>query len=279
MYMLEIMVLLISCFFSYKLLVGWYHPIAAAWPRDQRKAGRWLLGLLPVVSLVVIIFVLRVLASFDVVNDLFYILFYIALGFAWQYMGTLLMFCLFDISWLDDALVMDNKAALSAVTGGFLAVTVIYSGANIGDGPGWWCVIFAGLLGLSAWIGLSLLINLCTGVFERITVERDTGSGIRFGSYLLASGLILGRASAGDWTSFGMTVVEFLDGWPVLLLSMLSILVELLYRKHPQSRHAGDKTPLLGSVLWAAIFIIFAAASVLFLPPLRENPSYGSIRW
>jgi len=32
-------------------------------------------------------------------------------------------------------------------------------------------------------------------------VERDIGCGARIGGYLLGSGIILGRTSAGDWTS------------------------------------------------------------------------------
>lgn len=62
---------------------------------------------------------------------------------------------------------------------------------------------------MTAWFIVNQLMNIFTQVFERITVGRDLYCGIRYGAYLLASGLILGRASAGDWTSLYMTIVEF----------------------------------------------------------------------
>ena len=45
------------------------------------------------------------------------------------------------------------------------------------------------------------MINLLTDISERVSVDRDMGSGIRFGVYLIASSLILAYASGGDWTS------------------------------------------------------------------------------
>ncbi|MCL1976962.1 MAG: hypothetical protein FWG55_02465 [Candidatus Bathyarchaeota archaeon] len=182
------------------------------------------------------------------------------------------MSCIFDLSWLDDALNLNNTAALIAVAGGFLGLTLIYSGANIGNGPGWWCVVFTGGLGLVAWIILGLIINICTKNFERITVERDIGCGIRFGAYLLASGIILARACAGDWISFSMTVVEFTDGWSVLTLAGLLILVEWYYIYSAKS--GKNNNAIFGSILLGIIFITIAIMIVYLLPPTTENPMY-----
>ena len=41
------------------------------------------------------------------------------------------------------------------------------------------------------------MINLLTDISERVSVDRDMGSGIRFGAYLIASSLILAYASGG----------------------------------------------------------------------------------
>ncbi|MDR3000198.1 MAG: hypothetical protein LBU89_02945 [Fibromonadaceae bacterium] len=215
------------------------------------------------------------LASFDVVGSFIYILMYVFLGGAWLFLGITIMSCLFDLSWLDDALNLNNTAALIAVAGGFLGLTLIYSGANIGNGPGWWCVIFTGGLGLAVWIILGLIINICTKSFERITVERDIGCGIRFGTYLIASGIILARACAGDWTSFSMTVVDFIDAWPVLALAGLLILVELYYIYSAKS--GKNNNSIYGSILFGIIFITLAIMFVYLLPPTTENPMYRTV--
>jgi len=194
------------------------------------------------------------------------------LGVVWLYLGITLMSCVFDLSWIDDALNLNNNAALIAVAGGFLGLAFIYSGANVGDGPGWWCVVFTGVLGLTVWIVLGRIINKFTQVFERITVERDIGCGIRFGSYLLASGIILARACAGDWTSFLMTVVEFMDGWPVLALAGLLILVERYFINRAESDE--NNNSFFDSTLWGVVFILIAIAVVFLLPPTTINNIY-----
>lgn len=271
---MELIIFGVSGFLSFKLLIKWYSSLIVVWPPERGKPARVMLGALPVVSLFIIIYTLKTLASFDVVDDIFYIFFYILIGFAWLYLGLFIMTGLFDLSWLDDILNMNNKAALSSFAGGFLGLTIIYSAANIGDGPGWWCVIFAGGLGLIAWIVLALIINLSAQVFERVTVDRDVSCGIRFGCYLLASGIILGRASAGDWTSFSMTVVELVAGWPVLPLTMLMIVIERFYIYKAKKEDESVSNNMLASILWGIIFIIIAVASIIVLTPMNENPIY-----
>jgi len=256
--------------------VRWYRGIASSLAAVNNRATRIAMGLLPAAVLMIIAVTLSTLASFDVEGG--WVLFYILIGFAWLYFGLLLMFAFFDLSWLDDALHRNNPAAAVAVICGGLGITLIYAGANVGDGPGWWCVFFAGGLGLAAWVIAGVIADHATGVFRRITVGRDIGCGIRTSGYLLASGLILGRACAGDWTSFGKTIVEFGDGWPVLILTAIFIGVELLIVKTEEQEQirASDRrrVPLWAS---AALGIAFAAAAVLavyLLPPLPENPEY-----
>lgn len=271
---MELLILIVSGFFSFMFLLKWYRPLFSAWPPERNKPAKYILGCLPVVSLAIILYTLRGLASFDVVDSFIYILFYILLGYSYLYFGLMLVACLFDLSWIDDALNLNNKAALASITGGFLGLAIIYSGANIGDGPGWWCVIWAGGLGLSAWIVLGLIINIFTGAFERITVERDVCCGIRFGFYLLAGGIILARASAGDWTSFYMTMVEFADGWPVLPLTALMIIVERHYILTSKTEYDMEHNYVFGSMFWGIVYVAVAAVSIKLLPPLPVNPLY-----
>lgn len=272
----EFLIFIFSGYYSLHSIYNWYRRLGGMWPSGQYNTIKLTLGFLPAVSFAIILFTLKVLASFDVVGAFIYILFYIFLGFAWIFAGLYLVFMSFDLSWIDDAVENKNKAAMFAVTGAFLGLTIIYSGANVGDGPGWWCVIFAGGLGFISWILLGILINKLTGVIERITVERDIYCGIRFGSYLIASGIILGRASAGDWTSFSMTVLEFMAGWPVLSLTLLAVLIERWYTRSARSRGSIGNNHLFSSIYWGIIFIIIAVISVM-MSPLVENPAYDHL--
>lgn len=262
---IEFLLFVLSGFYTFRFLKKWYKASSSIWPPIKSMAVKYTLNLLPLISLVIYLFTLTILASFDVVDSIYYIAFYILLGYAWLYFGLFVMAFFFDLSWVDDGFNMNNKAALFPITGGFLGLSIIYAGANIGDGPGWWCVIFAGGLGLVAWVLMALIVNLFTKIFERITVERDIPCGIRIGCYLLASGIILGRASSGDWTSFSMTIVEFSVGWPVLPLSLLAIILEYYYiykSKQPYNRTSDNIT---SSILWGALYVIIAILSVVFI--------------
>lgn len=234
----ELYVFLLFCFLFIRFLRRWYLPLFRVWPEDRNFNAKIVLGLLPVVSFVMIYITLKFFASYDVVDSILYQLFYIIFGYAWLYIGLVIMSFCFGLIWPDDVIHLNNKAALAAIIGGVLSLTAIYAGANIGDGPGWWCVLFAGGLGLAAWIILGFVFHLFTGIFERITVDRDLGSGIRFCLYLVASGAILGYACSGDWTSFSKTVEEFMVCWPVLPLTGIMILVELFFKERAEHKRS-----------------------------------------
>ena len=256
--------------------IRWYRGIANSLAAKQNHGVRISMDLLPLAMCAIVVFTLTTVASFDVEGG--WILFYLLIGFAWLYFGLFLMFAFFDLSWLDDALHRNNPAAAIAVICGGLGLTLTYAGANVGDGPGWWCVFFAGGLGLVAWVVLGVIAERVTGVFKRITVGRDIHCAARTGGYLMASGLVLGRACAGDWTSFGKTVVEFGDGWPVLVLTAAFIGIELLIARteeQEQIRESDRKRILLwASISIGAAFVAAAVAALYLLPPLPVNPYY-----
>lgn len=252
--------------------IQWYRPYMHFWPQKRISYAFIVLGSLPLVSLTLFLYVLTAMASYDVQG--IYVFLYAIAGFAWIYAGLYLLFPCFDLSWRDDALNLQNKAALPAVGGCFLALSVIYAGANIGDGPGWWCVVFAGGLGTAAWFGLGFIINRITHMTERITVDRDFACGLRFGLEMLACGLLFARASAGDWTSFAMTVVEFFDGWPVLILAGILIAAERFFFPGNRFREGEERKLLLYSLFFGLFCILFAALSIYLLPSLTGNQVY-----
>ena len=234
----DLIVFLIFGIFAVLFCIRWYRPLIKTPQIAGDSYSRVILILLPLVLFIIMYTVLSNYASFDVVDSVIYKTFYIVLGYAWLYFGLVLMSVLFGLIYPDDAVHLNNKAALIAITGEMLALTAIYAGANIGDGPGWWCVFFAGGLGLAAWIILGLVYHFFTGIFERITVDRDLGSAVRFFIYLVLSGIILGYACSGDWTSFLKTLEEFLAGWTVLPLTLVMILLELFFQR--SEKHEGN---------------------------------------
>ena len=101
-----------------------------------------------------------------------------------------------------------NGSASLAVAGAIIGITLAYAGGNIGDGPGWWVVVFCAALATLALFAAWMLLELASGVSDAVTVDRDPSAGMRLGGFLVACGLILGR-SAGDWISVDATVRDF----------------------------------------------------------------------
>ena len=250
----------------------WYASLASVWPPERDTKNRLILALLPVASLLIIYGVISTIAAFDVVGDAIYVFFYIALGLAWLVPVRGLMFLLFDLSWRDDVLERNNTAASLSLAGGVLGVTAIYAGANVGDGPGWWVVVFTGVIATSIWFGLVYALHRFSGLFERITIERDYTSGIRAFGYMAASGIVLGRAAAGDWLSLERTVIEFWQAWPVLILFGVALWVE----RSDRPEYEDDSAPQR-AWLWGATYFLLALAALLLFPPLTQNPWYGYV--
>jgi len=271
LYEMEIFIFITCGIIAVVCLSKWFRAPFVSWPPERRGATPAVFFLLPVMAFVIIMATLMSMASFDVVDDFFYLAMYLVMGFTSISMGIGLMRWYFDISWIDDAAHLNNRAALAVVSCAYIALALMYAGANVGDGPGWWCVVWAGTLGLVTWFISAGVVNTYTGVFERITIERDLGCGIRFGAFLLASGIILARASSGDWTSAWVTVVEFADGWPVLPLMLLVIVIERFFKKSAHDVQHSQTAGYAGSVLCGLAYVALAAASLFFLPSLAQT--------
>jgi hypothetical protein len=179
----------------------------------------------PLAFLVILFFVLRTVASQDVREDAVYIAVYMVMGAAWIAVAPELF--LPGLSLRDDFFERRNVSAFLAISGFTLGAGFCFAGGNIGDGPGWWVVLFCAILGTATLALLWVLANLVTHIADRITIDRDPAIGLRTGGFLAGSGLILGRAEAGDWHSALSTIRDFaLRGWPVLLLLVVFIACE-----------------------------------------------------
>jgi hypothetical protein len=193
-----------------------------------------------------------------------YLFFYAVLGMAWVGAGRW-VFALFGIGLRDDVLERRNPAALWAICGAGLGLSFCFAGANIGDGPGWWVVLTAALISTAAWFICWQIYESMTRVADHITIDRDPAAGWRLAGYLSASGLILGRAVAGDWHSLAATWRDFFTyGWPVVILLMIATVVENFCRPTPESPRA---SPVLGGFVPAYTYLACAVTWIVFVGP------------
>ncbi|MES1243179.1 MAG: hypothetical protein ABUT39_16320 [Acidobacteriota bacterium] len=226
----------------------------------SRFSDRWILYIDPLICAAVLAAVLRFYASADVRDSPIYILFYLAMGAAWVGLSARYFLPYFGLSPRDDVIERRNPAAAHALGGALLGLTLCFAGGNIGNGPGWWVVVFSAALSTASFFVLWALLDRFTGLADAVTVERDPASGIRLGGYFLGSGLILGRAVAGDWVSMRDTVADFGKlAWPVLLLWLAAVLLERTFRPTKETPFPSPLThglaPLCAYVALAFFFL------------------------
>lgn len=141
------------------------------------------------------------------------------------------VFSWFGLCINDDIFERQNPAAFIALAGATFAVAIIYAGGSLGEGPSYWNNIFSAGIGTVGLFFLWFWLELVGRVSVSIAEERDLAAGIRFGTFMLAVGLILARAVAGNWHSESTTIQDFTkDGWPAAALCALAIVVERILR-------------------------------------------------
>jgi hypothetical protein len=163
------------------------------------------------------VWVLRHWASFDVVGDPYYIVGYAALGIVWITCSVLLQAALVDVRFQQDVRDRNNFAAAIALGGLLIANAAAFAGANVGDGPGWWVVLFSAIVSTAAVTAAVWLLAAFTDAEERITIDHDYGAAIRFAAIAIAVGVVAGRGAAGNWVSVDATVHDFAAvAWPIV---------------------------------------------------------------
>jgi uncharacterized membrane protein YjfL (UPF0719 family) len=234
----ETMVLIVALIMAVITWFKWYRMVSVK-TLIIRNASRFIFVALPVICVALLYLILRKYAADDVRDSGIYLLFYMALGVAW--VGLSSTACSFiGICPRDDVVERQNMAAAFATTGALLGITLCFGGGNIGNGPGWWVVIFSGLLSTATFFALWGMFEYFTNISESVTVERDSGAGLRLGGLLCGMGLILGRAVAGDWVSTGATVMDFMAvGWVALPLAGAAAVIERL-----MPRGSNGETPV-----------------------------------
>lgn len=263
----ESIIMVASLGFGGVYWVRWMFAVLFVQGHPRSAGMRVPLSLIPAIALAALFVALNVWASHDVRDSAGYLFFYVAFGAGWTAVGSWLVSAL-GISLRDDVLERANSSAAFAWTGALAGLTAAFAGANVGDGPGWWCVAFAGGLSTAGLFLAWAMLDRFGGVNHSVTVDRDAASGIRLGGFFLAAGAILGRAAAGDCTSAADTVIEFAAGWPALPLLAAAIAVERVSRP---GRERPFGNVLVHGLLPALAYLLWAYAGILLVGPVPDS--------
>lgn len=218
-------------FFMGGAVVVAYWWLAKAWMPSNgvlRIYGwRYVLTASLLASTIVLLIVLRTWASWDVVGSAYYTFGYLGMGVVWVFLSVKFLGIFVDIRLQEDVREHNNLAAAVLVAALAFGTTLAFAGANVGNGPGWWVVVFCAALSTILVYGVAWSVAVFTDAEERITVDHDMATAIRLGAALIGTGLIAGRAVAGDWVSAGATVTDWAAvGWPVVIIAVAAALIE-----------------------------------------------------
>jgi hypothetical protein len=196
----------------------------------MNSSTRWVFGVCVAASLIMTAVALHLWGAAEVRANAVEVLFLTFGGAIWLTVATRL-FSWLGLSLQDDAVERRNVAALAALCGAVMAVAIIYAGGSLGEGPSFINNFFSAAVGTAGWFALWILLEFGAKVSRSIAEERDLASGLRLGGLLLAIGLALGRAAAGNWYSEAATIQGIIhDGWPAAALWGIALVIERFAR-------------------------------------------------
>jgi hypothetical protein len=256
----ELVVTLASIVLGPIAWIVWFWRLAHIECVVPGRTGRLIVGAVVPLCAAIIFAVILIGGSSDVRHAPHYLVMYVALGLAWlRGAEYALRYAGFTVR--DDVVERGNGASLATAVGAFVGVTACYAGGNVGNGPGWWVVLFCAALATAGLAAAWIALDRAGGVVDVITIDRDLAAGWRSGGFLVATGVVLGRAVAGDWTGIGATVIDFAQVvWPLLLLGGVAVLVERIARP-PVARPAAPTgvfgvLPALGYLGAAVAYVV-----------------------
>jgi uncharacterized membrane protein YjfL (UPF0719 family) len=260
----EVFLFLLSLVFFVVALFRWAGALRVA--GRFRSRGWPLIFATPLVGLAMVLFVLKHWADDEVRADWRYIILLLLLGGAWMGMVSTVIHW-WGVSMREDAAERRNIAATVAWCGTMLGVIALYSGGNTGEGPSLWNNVFSAGLGTATLLAFWLVLQWTARISHSITIDRDVASGVRIAGFMLACGIVFGRALAGDWQSAAHTADDFIrDGWITGPVLVVAVIVELLARPTPKNPRPSW---FAFGLVPAAIYLAAAAAWVKWIGPWK----------
>jgi hypothetical protein len=217
---------------------------------------RFVLALAPPLCMILLLPVLLHLTSHEVIEYHGYVLLFLLAGVVWLAIAIGIA-TLLGISLRDDAIERRNPAAATVHCGAMLGLTCAYAGANVGEGATIWMTFGPAVLATLAWAGAWLVYQVVTDVADAVTLERDLPSALRLAGLLVAIGLLLGRAVAGDYESAERTLHDlFVQAWPVVPLTLAAAVIQWAVRPTPARRSTSiARHALLPTAIYLAVAI------------------------
>jgi len=193
-------------------------------------------------------------------DDLGYLFLFLAVEAA-TLAGVTAASALIGLSALDDAVRHPNPAAVWGLSGLWVGTSIAVAGANLGRGDTIGTTLGPMVIATLLLLILLAVFAMTTGELSSVRLDRDAPSGGRLAGLLVACGLILGRAAAGDWESVKRTWEDFAaQGWPTVALLAVAIPLELVLRPSPRrpvpSRAAGT-IPAIAYLAAAAAWLVY----------------------
>jgi hypothetical protein len=238
----------------------WFRAALCTSPLVRPSRRIALLGLCFVACLGIVLVTLLTAADPVVRRDVYYIILFLEVAAVALAAVTAAAWPI-GVSPLDDAVRRPNPAAVWTTAGLWTGTALTCAGANIGRGDTIGTTNGPLVLGIATLVLLWGALAAIVGT-SSITQDRDSPTGIRQAGLLIAWGLILARAMAGDWESVARTMEDYaVQGGPALVLLLIAIPTE--WRLRPNLRRT--TTSFLASIVIGISDICVALGWVLWL--------------
>jgi uncharacterized membrane protein YjfL (UPF0719 family) len=104
-----------------------------------------------------------------------------------------------------------NVAAAVVVAGVYVATSLTYSGALDGEGGGFWILLLFFVLGQLALLGMTYVFRWLTTYDDvQEIASGNVAAGLALAGLLVAMGVVVGQAAAGDYIGLGDSLLSFL---------------------------------------------------------------------
>jgi uncharacterized membrane protein YjfL (UPF0719 family) len=118
-----------------------------------------------------------------------------------------------------DQLEGHNVSAAIVVAGVYVATSLTYSGSLAGEGGGFWILLLFFILGQLALLLMTYVFRWLTGYDDvQEIASGNIAAGLALSGLLMAMGIIVSNAAAGDYTTLGDSIGSFLLSLLVFLI-------------------------------------------------------------